>query len=328
MKNLILLFLFISSFSLQANTLFVMQGGSGNGSSWTNALGSVQEALAAAKAGDQIWVAKGKYLPTNKTDRNATFSIPNDVALYGGFAGTESVLTDRKINQNQTILSGEIGSASIDDNSYTVVYTKNVSAKTIIDGFTVQGGAANGKNTLGSAQRCGGALFNDASNGISSPTIRNCIFRNNYAREGAGIYNNGKTGKCLPTIANCTFTNNKADLDGGAIFNNGDAGVANPIIIDCKFIKNEATYGGAILNQGMYQGQSSPSITACTFSGNISYLRGGSLYNNVQGGECEPLLKACTFADNQSTVGKENKNMNNHSKVQRGKSTFTVRKKK
>lgn len=329
MKNLLLiLFLIIGSLNLQAQkskVIFVKQGAKGDGTSWMSAYGTVKQALKNVKTGEQIWVARGKYVPSKTADRKATFNIPSDVALYGGFAGTESSVEERNIFRNEAILSGEIGSpSSINDNSYTVIYTKNVSEKTIIDGFTIQGAVANGKSSVVTAQRCGGAWFNDASEGgVSSPTISNCTFRDNYAREGAGIYNYGKLGTCKPAITNCVFMTNKADLDGGAIFNNGDGGVANPIITDCKFVKNEATYGGAILNQGKYRGESSPAITNCTFSANTSYLRGGSLYNNEQGGKCEPIVKACKFADNQSTVGNENKDLNTNPGSRRGKSVIT-----
>lgn len=308
MKNLlaILSFLFCT-LACQANTdiIYVKAGATGNGSSWTNAIGNLQTAISMATTGTQIWVATGTYKPTKKADRNASFTLTNDIELYGGFIGNETDLSQRNWQNFPTVLSGEIGTSALNDNAYTVVRFKNASETTVIDGFVIERGFANGKNAK-SAQRCGGGIFNDATNGTSNPTINNCTFRNNHAREGAGIYNNAKNGTCKPNIVNCTFKNNKADLDGGAIYNNGEGGQANPFIKECTFVRNEATYGGAILNQGTYQGESSPIISDCIFDNNISYLRGGSFYNNERGGECNPQIIGCDFRNNKAPLGKEN----------------------
>src|SRR5512142_2257923 len=87
---------------------YVKAGASGanNGTSWANAYKSLQSALAAAARNDQIWVAKGTYKPTARTDpndpRSVTFTLPSGVAIYGGFAGTETLLSQRKPNLNVT----------------------------------------------------------------------------------------------------------------------------------------------------------------------------------------------------------------------------------
>src|SRR5437588_259599 len=49
--------------SAPAAIIYVRSGatGPGNGSSWANAFPDLQAALAAASAGDQIWVAAGTY---------------------------------------------------------------------------------------------------------------------------------------------------------------------------------------------------------------------------------------------------------------------------
>src|SRR5690606_22100664 len=86
------------------NILYVKAGSNGNGSSWSNALGELSEALSWASSWDpanegmlRIWVAKGRYLPTsNPSDRQATFQLVSGVQIYGGFsgqAGTEGDLS-------------------------------------------------------------------------------------------------------------------------------------------------------------------------------------------------------------------------------------------
>ncbi|CCQ50309.1 hypothetical protein [Crocosphaera watsonii] len=54
--------------------IYVKSGSTGNGSSWNSAFGTLQSAIAAAQAGDQIWVAAGTYTPTTGLDRNLLFS--------------------------------------------------------------------------------------------------------------------------------------------------------------------------------------------------------------------------------------------------------------
>jgi hypothetical protein len=65
--------------------------GANDGSSWRNAFSSLQSALAAAKSGDEIWVAAGTYTPSAAGARSDSFVLRSDVAIYGGFAGTESL---------------------------------------------------------------------------------------------------------------------------------------------------------------------------------------------------------------------------------------------
>lgn len=307
MKKLFLLsVLLISVCHLQAGVIFVKAGSAGDGSSWSNAFGDLQSALRSARAGDQIWVAAGTYHPTATNDRNAMFVIPNGVQLLGGFAGFEASVNDRDLANNPVILSGEIGDpGSKEDNSYTVVYTKHVSSQTIVDGFVIQGGYANGTGEKGDIRRCGGGWFNDGSHGASNPTIQNCTFIHNKARDGAALYNYAANGTVNPVISNCRFIENSADLDGGAIFNDGSAGLCSPMIDGCLFEGNVAIYGAGIMNQGM-GGETRPEITNCQFFGNTSYIRGSSVYNNRQeAGICMPVITGCIFEENRSSVGRD-----------------------
>ncbi len=303
-----LLFLFITSlfFAAQAERYYVVLGTEGDGSSWDKAFGTLQEALEVAQVGDQIWLASGEYLPSYEGDRNAAFSIPNGVELYGGFAGDEKKLTDRDPVKNPTILSGEIGDpASTEDNSYTIVYFYHASPATLIDGLTLANGMANGYADGADLTTCGGAIYNYAEGGTSSPTIQNCVFLYNSSREGAAIYNYANEGDASPAIRDCKFLYNRSDFNGGAIFNDGNFGLCNPSIENCRFEGNESTYGAGILNQGLY-GECKPTITNCHFYDNFSLVRGGAIYNLREGrGDCEALVDGCVFEENGSTVGED-----------------------
>ena len=82
--------------------------GSGDCSSWLNAC-TLQSALGISVSGDVIWAEAGTYKPTSDpADRNATFQLIDGVALYGGFAGTESLLSQRDPAGPASILSGDI----------------------------------------------------------------------------------------------------------------------------------------------------------------------------------------------------------------------------
>src|SRR5688572_10782273 len=83
--------------------------GGGDGSSWNSAFNSVQTALAAAQAGDEIWVAAGTYRPGDASSpRSATFLLAGSVSVYGGFDGTETIRDERDPAANETILSGDL----------------------------------------------------------------------------------------------------------------------------------------------------------------------------------------------------------------------------
>lgn len=100
-------------------TLYVnaaVNGGLGDGSSWANAHATLTAALVHADASGctnvtQIWVAQGTYKPAGVNgDRTATFTLKNGLALYGGFSGTETQLSQRNANPatNNTVLSGDL----------------------------------------------------------------------------------------------------------------------------------------------------------------------------------------------------------------------------
>jgi hypothetical protein len=69
-----------------------------------------------------VWIAKGSYRPDETSfdpagtgDRAATFNLMDGVAIYGHFAGTETELSERDLENpaNETILSGDLNDNDI-----------------------------------------------------------------------------------------------------------------------------------------------------------------------------------------------------------------------
>ena len=252
----------------------------GNGLTWQTAFQNPQDALAAAAAGDEIWCAAGTYKPTTGTDRTISFVLKAGVALYGGFAGSETACDQRNWTANVTTLCGDIGIVDDNgDNSYHVVVGAN---NATLDGFTVTGGNANGATD---DQRNGGGMYNNSS----SPTVTNCTFSGNVAVGGGGMCNKFSS----PTVMNCTFIGNIAWIGGGGGMFNGNS---SPAVTSCAFSGNMAiALGGGGIGGGMYNDSSSPTVTNCTFSGNETY-HGGGMYN----GSSSPVMRNCVFWGNKA----------------------------
>ena len=213
---------FITAFLL----LFVTQGlsaqkhyvrhnaaGMNNGATWYDAFTSLHTALQQAQYGDTIWVAAGTYYPSDTTSRDATFLLPNGVRLFGGFSGIETLLTERDIQLYPAILSGDIGlPGDASDNCYNVLTCHDADSTTVLDGFIIQDGNANSTSFSDplSRKRGGGMYLKPTITGHeTSPEIRHCIFRNNYAGSGNAIFAEGNNqGAAVPDLIYCKFEQN------------------------------------------------------------------------------------------------------------------------
>ena len=270
--------------------------GCADGSTWANAYTDLQPALGDAAsrpnpANVQIWVAAGTYRPTSGADRAASFRLVNGATLYGGFAGVESAVENRDWRANPTILSGDIGvTGDMSDNSYHVVASAGANPATLLDGFTITAGNANGSSL--EEKNAGGGMYN----AISSPTVRNSIFIANSAGTGGGMANAG-TGwldvtAIRPIIDHVMFLGNSAGSGGGMANANG----GDPTLVDVVFSGNHASEGGAIDNYW----KSNPTLINVTFSGNQATQWGGAIADSANS---PPTIRNAIFWGNNRNQG-------------------------
>ncbi|TWT40385.1 hypothetical protein RAS1_40940 [Phycisphaerae bacterium RAS1] len=271
-----------------AGVLYVKQSNptSGDGTSWASAFKELRDALPIAQsivAGGrgpvQVWVAAGTYMPygvvsdPDDPGRAVSFQLNNDLALYGGFIGSETQLSQRNPTTNITVLSGDlnnddIGALNLADNSLHVLIGSGTGPSTVVDGLTIEAGNADRPTEPepGGGRQGGGMLIVNGS-----PTVTNCAFSENVALHGGAVFISEASN---PTFSGCRLVDNRATrLTGFA----------------------EEPYGGAV---SMHQ--SSPRFHNCYFSdnrvlGDTTYGGGAVL---VEAGR--PVFSGCTFESNDA----------------------------
>ena len=289
---------------------------------WETAYPCLQNAIQDARAGDEIRVAQGTYMPDRIMSpagrsgvvtgisatglRQSSFILRDGVVMKGGYAGLGAPDPNaRDINAYPSILSGDLrgndvdltdlqwqtladftGSSSLDDNSYTVITLLGTSEETVVDGFTITAGYEPYGHT---AREDNGFI-------VPQPSGR--------SDTAGGMWISGG----CPIVTRCSFYRNiarsqRSDACGGpAVLCSG----SQATLRDCSFIENIAfgdetiSTGGAVLNV-----ESDPNIVNCTFTNNVAtgqdaqYAGGAmaSFYSN-------PKLMGCSFVEN-SVVGSD-----------------------
>ena len=271
----LIILLTLAARTATAQTIFhVTPDGTQGSTAWEDAM-TLTEALAAAHAGDQVWVQgfetidSPDKLYTVPADDEA-FTVPSGVSLYGGFRGDETSIDERvttgKLSEMRyrSVLSGDRsqndaadesllifpGNATRDDNAAHVVVMNltptaasgnNNTLPTVIDGFSIAEGHADGNHT--DASGWGGGIFVTGDNsGGGAFSITRCFLVNNYARRGGAVYVD-RTVVVRPTTStisyNTVFNNaagerSSANNSGGGLY---VAGAAN--VVNCEVFNNE-----------------------------------------------------------------------------------------
>lgn len=230
-----------------------------NGSSWAYAKLTVQAGISAAASGGEVWVAAGTY--------PQAITLKSGVGLYGGFAGTEALRTQRRPATYATYLDG--GGADT-----VVTAPAGATAATVIDGFTIR----NGRGASG-----GGIYAADSAITISNNTISD----NKAFYYGGGIYGEAST---LTIIGN-TLTRNRAAFGGGIACYDSDA----PTITCNRIYSNTSDYDGS----GIYcYSNSTPVIASNLIYANTAASEGAGVYCD----DAAPVIVNNTISDNNATT--------------------------
>lgn len=271
--------------------------GANDGTSWENAFTDLQSALAIAQEGDQIWVAEGTYLPG--PDPASTFLIDKNIQLYGGFNGTEATLAERgNPAEHPTILSGDVNGDDVVDDfvnfktdnvMHVMRVTSDVSNEALIDGFTIEGGHADGLGT--GEPKSGGGIYS-----IGGPTIRNCTFEQNFATEFGGAIGQGNNSSAPLVLDNCIFQNNRA-FEGLAVH----LTLASFEVNNCTFKNNTNENGNA---GGLYLlNPRGGKVKNSVFKENVTNMVGGMIaWNQASANLGNVFIEVldCTFENNVS----------------------------
>ena len=200
----------------------------GDGASWATAYADLQDALCVAllpgASVTEIWVATGVYTPDRGAGtRTDSFTLVSGVAVYGGFAGWETDLDQRDWEMSITTLSGDLanddplGMEYFVENSYHVVDARGVGPGTVLDGFVIRGGYADGDDL----DKHGGGIAIVAG----QLTIAHCTITENITGDGADVddpgLKNGGNGAGVYCVENsvlelrgCTITDNRTGKGG------------------------------------------------------------------------------------------------------------------
>ncbi|MCE5228088.1 right-handed parallel beta-helix repeat-containing protein [bacterium] len=299
-----LVMVFVAMLAAQANAAryYVKgsAGASGTGLSWGEAKKTVAEAMNLAGNGDEVWVAAGTYAADST---NTLVVMKSGVSIYGGFAGTETSLTQRNIAANPTILDG----ANMANHVVSADYVTTAE----LSGFIVQ----RGKYMAGR----GAGVYANHSHAI---TVSNCEIHSNAGRTAgmyivytsdtlivdSKIYNNHSTqvgggiylGNSSGAITGCTVAGNTGDQGTGGIYLTGVMtgsvmGTFPVTVADCVIACNSAPTGGGI-TCGPYV---DAIMTNCVISGNKAVNNAGGIYN----GSGHVQIVNCTIDLNTATNG-------------------------
>ncbi|MFI3212965.1 MAG: right-handed parallel beta-helix repeat-containing protein [Eubacteriales bacterium] len=285
--------------------------GNNDGTSWENAYLTLTDALEEATAGCAIWVAEGTYYPTDDGDQSISFTMKDDVSVYGGFNGTETSLDERDWETYVTVLSGDIGvTGDSSDNSTKVV----IAANNLIDGFTITAGQGNtgvgsDEDMAGGEMPPEGMEGDEMSENITDSDMDNEEIPSESTN--SGITGGGMNGEEMPEEGTGEYGQAVGHLTTD-IVTAGDATTSmhgNGIIIwnvaptikNCIITDNNGGKGAAVYILGLPESGELPTFINTVFSNNNGYGRGGAISMDM---DTKAYFIDCIFDSNDCEAGK------------------------
>lgn len=258
------------------------------------------------QAGDEVWVAKGVY------ENTATLTLMDNaekgwtwgnITLYGGFAGTETEVNQRAVEDkdgnglaepwelvNETNFKGK-GNDAENASGFQLVH---LGTGAVMDGVTLS------DNYYKANQAAGGVVEKEA-------LLRNCILRDLTA-EGTGTVNGGGLYVTAGCIESCLFEGCEATGSstsfGGALLIYGMSDnvpdtptgyMRNSVIRNCSSTAPTGR-GGAVFGKG------GVIIENCVMYNNFASTNGSAFYFHKVGDNSSHVNRVigCTMVNNQS----------------------------
>lgn len=286
---------------------------------------TLPEALAAANAGDQIWVLgfEQSTLSANQLyiAPEGGFTVKSGVKLYGGFRGTERTIDERPTLGKapyfiyRSVLSGDRSLLSPDDVSkndvvdpnnllYPTNTTRSDNAKHVLSlnmRPTEESGNNNTYPTVvngftvigGNATDFGGGIYVYGDNAQGGAyQIEKCFLLNNYAAQGGGaIYVSSEVGNANSKIVDCVVYNNLAGVRSGSVNLGGGINIAGAgTIVNSSIFNNEG--GGVRLSS------SAKAVNLTIARNTVMGIEGGNVYNSVIWGNSKVQNPTATSFEN------------------------------
>ena len=254
--------------------VYYVDGASGNdmnsGTSWGSAFKTIQGAVAVGVSDAEVWVKQGTYTLTSSV---SLAPINSNLAFYGGFAGTETLRSQRSTDASLTIVDGQNVYSCFNLAGLLTSHINNVA----IDGFTLTRGNHAVKIVYADGTEINNCRLTDATAdgainaGQADLLVSNSLFSGNRANQRAGAIHM-VVGADRLTVTDSTFINNAAQ---GTTFTTSGCGGAiragTGTIERSRFLDNTAgRHGGAVYNYSDFG--EGLMIRNCEFSGNQAGL--------------------------------------------------------
>ena len=283
-----------------------------DGTTWESAYADLQDALASAIEGDQIWLAAGTYYPDEAESADTTgavasansayssFTMLDGVYVVGGFSGSESSASERDPDNNLTVLSGDVGHENDPDlNTENGVMLESLHTNLIgtNGGTVVHGATSTDQDILVCGVTITAGYSGENGGGFTGGgTLLNCTIQGNYSVDSGGVY---VSDDLSLSIIDSSIIGNSGYFTGGLY-----AEEANLQVLRSKIQGNTITSSSVYAIGGVYLFQTEASFQNSIISGNMGSTYGGMLVAEFFGSSDDSTIRLehCAVVANIATT--------------------------